>query len=105
MLDQLFKNNPLGVLMLCGSIIGSAYLVNYRIDKMEQQNLVVATKLDAFTGRFSQFEIAVNSDMDDLQSGLRNQISDMKLHFTTEVANVNLKIALLQQEHTKDAKH
>lgn len=35
MLEKLFNNNPLGVVMLCVSIIGTGFVMNYRLDSID----------------------------------------------------------------------
>ncbi|ANB96648.1 hypothetical protein FORC14_1993 [Vibrio parahaemolyticus] len=41
MLEKLLNNNPLGVVMLCASIVGTGYVMNYRLNSIEttQQNI------------------------------------------------------------------
>lgn len=56
MLEKLFNNNPLGVIVLCGSIIGTGYIMSYRLDSIDSTQKTMASDIRTMQGDISNLK-------------------------------------------------
>nr|WP_321458719.1 hypothetical protein [uncultured Vibrio sp.] len=42
MLEKIFENNPLGIIALCATIVGTGYVMNYRLDNIDKTQAAMA---------------------------------------------------------------
>ncbi len=46
MIGKLFQDNPLGVLLLCASVVGTGYVMNYRLEIIDKNQHDIAISVD-----------------------------------------------------------
>ncbi|KMV28539.1 hypothetical protein AB733_22940 [Photobacterium swingsii] len=61
MFNKLFENNPLGILMLCASIVGSGYVMNYRLDSIDKSQHDMAEDIDTIQKDVGDLQNAVSA--------------------------------------------
>ncbi|MEZ9681906.1 hypothetical protein AB4306_18315 [Vibrio splendidus] len=91
MFARLLRDNPLGLLLLCASLIGTGTLITYRLDKMEANDIAIAKSLDQLAGDVSDFERNVNSSVASLRGDVQKNVFALDSQFRDRVTNAELR--------------
>ncbi|MCE7567534.1 hypothetical protein LZS85_15530 [Aliivibrio fischeri] len=97
MLEKMFTDNPIAFLMLIASIVGTGYLVVYRLDRLEANNALVSVQINDFGNELDEFEDNMREDVDDLEDDMTRQLTELTLTMTTELGETNTRVAVLEQ--------
>lgn len=79
MLEKLFQNNPLGVLMLCTSIVGGAYVISYRMGALEKVVDKNTTAIVSATNQINDVDKSINRELGEIRSDMNRKFSDLDL--------------------------
>jgi hypothetical protein len=90
MLEKLYQNNPLGLLMLCASIVGGAYVISYRLDSVEK---VVDKNTTAIT--------TATNKINDVDRSISREINKMRSDMNSGLADLDLRVSLLEYDQRK----
>lgn len=109
MFSRLMRDNPLGLLMLCASLVGTGYLVVYRLDKMEAHDAAMVASLNHIADELDEFEDNITEDVANLESDVQTTVFALDSKFTDHVnllenkmgeriASINTKVALMEKD-------
>lgn len=79
MLEKLFQNNPLGVLMLCASIVGGAYVISYRMGALEKVVDKNTTAIVSATSQINDVDKSINRELNKIRSDMNKEFADLEL--------------------------
>ena len=91
MFARLLRDNPLGLLLLCASLIGTGTLVTYRLDKMESADIAILDRLDKLTVNVGTFERNVNSNVASLRNDVQKNVFALDSQFRDRVNTAELR--------------
>lgn len=98
MLNKIFSENPLSVILLAASLVGSFYLIVYRLDAIEKKDIEIVEAINSLESKITTFKIDVNSSMHSLDSKLTADLNGAQSDMNEKINGLRVKFARFEGE-------
>ncbi|HDM8198738.1 TPA: hypothetical protein P0E36_004922 [Vibrio harveyi] len=110
MFARLLRDNPLGLLIFCASLIGTGQLISYQLVEMKAKDEEITSQLAQISIDISAFERSVTGNVAELKNDVQrnvfaldskftDRVNDTERRFTDRVNELQVRVAKVETEN------